>query len=295
MTPSYIVDAHHHLWDLGAVEYPWLQQRGVRRFFGDPTPIQRDYDVADFRGDHGSVPVRKSVHIQVGTAEGSELDETQWLDGRAEISGLPSGIVAYCDLSSTRASEVIQKHLQCSRRVRGIRQIFSRHPDEDAADGAPQLLAHPVVTENLKLLSSRALSFDLQLTPPHMTAAARLFEQIDGLQTALCHAGSPWRRDPSGLGEWRAGLKVLAEIPGMTCKLSGLGMFDHRWTSDTLKSIVLTALEAFGPDRVMWGSNFPVDKLYHSYSKMFGALIGIVPREMHERVFRANAERFYRI
>jgi predicted TIM-barrel fold metal-dependent hydrolase len=295
VTLSYVVDAHHHLWDLAAVEYPWLNQRGVRRFFGDPTPIQRDYGVADLRADHGAIDVRKSVHIQVGVADGAEIDETEWLEKQADAQGLPSALVAFCDLSRARAPDVLQAHLERSRRLRGVRQIFSRHPDEDAANGSPGLLTDRTVAENLKLLSALDLSFDLQLTPPHMKAAAKLLGSIDGLKVALCHAGSPWRRDPDGFAEWRSGLQALAEVPGLVCKLSGLGMFDPDWTEESLTPVILTALEIFGPDRVMWGSNFPVDKLYRSYGELVSAITAIVPQTTHEQLFRTTAESFYRI
>lgn len=294
-TLPYIVDAHHHLWNLGAVDYPWLRQRGVHRFFGDPTPIQTNYEVDEFRADHGSLDVHKSVHIQVGAEPGAEVQETHWLDAQAEAFGLPRAIVAYCDFSSPRAHDIMQRHIEGSKRLRGFRQIFSRHPAEDASDDSPQLLANPTVAETLKLLSSLGLSFDLQLTPPHMTRAARLFGQLDGLPVALCHAGSPWRRDAGGVAEWRTGLQALAELPSVTCKLSGLGMFDPQWTLETLKPVVLTVLETFGPERTMWGSNFPVDKLYRGYGELLMAMLSIVPASMHDHVFRATAERFYRI
>jgi predicted TIM-barrel fold metal-dependent hydrolase len=295
MTPMYVVDAHHHLWSLDAVDYPWLKQRGVRRFFGDPAPIQKNYGVPEFREDHSSFDIRKSVHIQVGTARGMEVEETRWLEAHARAHGLPSAVVAYCDLSCRNAPAIIQKHISSSPRLRGIRQIFSRHPVEDAVDGSPQLLASSAVASNLALLSSLGLSFDLQLTPPHMIAAAQLFGGVDGLRVALCHAGSPWRRDAEGLAEWSKGLWALAKVPTMHCKLSGLGMFDHAWTEESLKPFVMTVLEAFGPDRVMWGSNFPVDKLYRSYDEIVSVMLSIVPSVLHDQVFRTTAENFYRI
>jgi predicted TIM-barrel fold metal-dependent hydrolase len=128
-----------------------------------------------------------------------------------------------------------------------------------------------------------------------MIAAAQLFARLDGLRVALCHVGSPWRRDAEGLAEWSNGLRALAELPTMHCKLSGFGMFDHAWTEDSLKPLVLTALETFGPDRVMWGSNFPVDKLYRGYGEILSVMLSIVPSELHDQVFRTTAERFYRI
>jgi predicted TIM-barrel fold metal-dependent hydrolase len=290
-----IVDAHHHLWKLDAVDYPWLNSEGVRRFFGDPAPIQHDYEARDFRVDHHEFEVGKSVHIQVGAAAGAEVDETRWLDRHAAQHDLPTAIVAYCDLSADDARACFHEHLASSSRVRGFRQIFSRHPSEDFADRSPELINNVKVAANLRVLSSLGLSFDLQLTPPHLLAAARLFGSLENLKVALCHGGSPWARDPAGLAEWRAGLSVLAALPNMHCKLSGLGMFDPAWTQASLTPIVETIIETFGPERVMWGSNFPVDKLYRSYAELLSTMLAIVPGEMHEQVFRTTAETFYRI
>ena len=290
-----IVDSHHHLWDLDAVPYPWLRERGVRRFFGDPTPIQQDYGVPEFRADHGRLRVIKSVHIQVGTAADHEVDETRWLDDQARHFGLPSAIVAFCDLSSDRASAVMEAHRSGSSLLRGVRQIISRHPDEDEATNSAALLASPAFAAGLAEPELRDLSFDLQLTPPHMLAAARVFGRTPDLRVALCHAGSPWRRDAEGWAEWRVGLRALAELPNLVCKLSGLGMFDPQWTTDSLRPIVDEVLDVFGPGRVMWGSNFPVDKLYRGYEELLSALLSLVDVDHRERVFAGTAERFYRL
>jgi predicted TIM-barrel fold metal-dependent hydrolase len=81
----------------------------------------------------------------------------------------------------------------------------------------------------------------------------------------------------------------------MFCKLSGLGMFDRGWTAESLTPVVSIVLQIFGADRVMWGSNFPVDKLYRGYGELLSAMMSIVPSAMHECVFRTTAERFYRL
>lgn len=290
-----IVDAHHHLWNLAEVPYPWLLQGGVRRFFGDPTPIQRDYGVPDFRADHGRFKITKSVHVQVGTAVGSEEDETLWLDRQAQRFGLPSAIVAYCDLSSVDAPASLRAQLATSPLVRGVRQIVSRHPQEDERTQSAALLGSPGFATGLAVLERLGLSFDLQLTPLHMSAAARVLRQTPQLRVALCHAGSPWARGEPDLAEWRDGLEALAELPNMFCKLSGLGMFDPKWTPDSLRPIVDQVIQTFGPDRVMWGSNFPVDKLYRGYEYLLSGMISLVDEDKRARVFANTAERFYRI
>lgn len=290
-----IVDAHHHLWDLTQVRYPWLEARGVRRFFGDPTSIRKDYSPEDFREDWDGVPVSASVHVQVGAGEGQELHETAWLEEQAQATGLPSAFVAYADLTSDALEETLSEHAAASERLRGVRQIVSRHPSEDAPEDGVALLRSPAFAWGLRVLAERGLSFDLQLTPPLLQTAAEVFGSVPGLEVALCHAGSPWERDREGLKQWRDGLAAFAELPNSVCKLSGLGMFDPHWTAKTLAPIAEGVLHAFGADRVMWGSNFPVDKLYRGYRDTFDALRQAVPEHARDRVFGLNAARFYRL
>ena len=290
-----LVDAHHHLWNLKEVPYPWLEARGVRRFFGDPSAIQQDYGVRDFQEDWSGLPVAGSVHVQVGAAPGFEVAETRWLDEQARQTGLPSAIVAFADLTAADLDVQLGRHAEASDLLRGVRQIVSRHPDEDADDEGAALLSDPSFSSGLRLLQARGLSFDLQLTAPLLPLAAEIFSAMPELPVALCHAGSPWARDPASLREWRAGLRQIARLPAAACKLSGLGMFDPDWTADSLAPIVETVLDCFGPERVMWGSNFPVDSLYQDYFTLFTTVRDLVPATSREAVFGHTAKRFYRI
>jgi len=147
-------------------------------------------------------------------------------------------------------------------------------------------------------LAKRDLSFDLQLTPPLMETAATLFKSASDTPLALCHCGSLSDFSPEGVAHWRNGLKVFAEHENMICKISGFGMFDHGWSADSIRDYVLTVIDIFGPDRVAFGSNFPVDKLYGSYAVVFGAYLKITEgfsSEERASMFHKTAERFYKI
>lgn len=292
-----IVDAHHHLWDLEALDYPWLMARGVRRFFGDPTPIQRNYLVADLRDDARDYQLVGSVHVQVGVAEGEEIRETAWLETTAARDGLPSAIVGFCDLTRDDVSDVLDAHAAHSR-FRGIRQIIGRSADEDARTGSGQLIDDARWSRGLRELAGRGMSFDLQLVPEQMPRVAELFAQLPELDVALCHCGSPWDQSRAGLRAWRHGLERLASLPRMRCKLSGLGMFDHDWTTASIRPVIETCIEVFGPGRCMFGSNFPVDKLHRGYSDVWRAFEDIVAplREPdRDRLFAGTAIDFYRL
>ena len=288
------IDAHHHLWDLQALNYPWLMAKGERRFFGDPTPIARDYLPQDFLGESDRYKPQQSVHIQVGVAEGCELEETRWLQG---LSRIPNAIVAYADLSAAELAATLE--LQCKNsRLRGIRQIIGRHPVEDLRHGSDKLLDNARWLEGLHQLARAGLSFDLQLIPPQMNRAFAVLQQVPELKVALCHCGSPWDQSPQGLEHWRRGLRRFAALPNFYCKISGLGMFNPNWEIEDLRHLILEVIDIFGPARVMFGSNFPVDKLYRSYTDLWQAYEEITGGFTHQervQLYSKTAASFYRI
>ncbi len=290
-----IVDAHHHLWDLDACHYPWLMERGVKRFFGDPAPIQKNYLVPDLREDATDFELIDSVHIQVGVAPGHELRETEWLQATADREGLPGAIVAYGELEATDAPRKIEAQMQYSR-LRGIRQIVGRSDEEDAVTGSGKLVADPAWREGLELLGELGLSFDLQLTPPQVPAVVEALASAPDTQVALCHCGSPWDQSAAGLESWRDGLRLLSDLGSVHCKISGLGMFKHDWTVDDIRPIVDSCIAVFGVEKCMFGSNFPVDKLHASYSTVWNAYneitLGLSESE-RRALFVDNAQSFY--
>ncbi|WP_299932454.1 amidohydrolase family protein [uncultured Pelagimonas sp.] len=286
-----MIDAHHHLWDLSAVSYPWLMAEGVARFFGDPTPIQRDYLLREFRNDAATEGITASVHIQVGAADG--LAEARWVQSVADANAdWPMAQVVFCDLTACDLGDTLDAFQNLST-VRGVRQIVGRAPGEDAVTGTNGLLDDPRFVQGLREAGRRGLSFDLQLIPELMEKTARVLERAPDTQIALCHAGSPHDRSPQGLRDWADKMRRLSSLPQVTCKLSGLGMFQHNWTQDDFRPIIETCLEQFGPERCMFGSNFPVDSLYSDYATLVTAHRSIVPQGMHDQVFHGTASRFY--
>ncbi|MBO9409328.1 amidohydrolase family protein [Shimia sp. R9_1] len=285
------IDAHHHLWDLKAVSYPWLMAKGVARFFGDPASIQRDYLIAEFREDAAAQGFAGSVHIQVGAEDG--LAEARWVQTVAEETpDWPMAQVVFCDLTAPDLDAQLDA-FQALSTVRGVRQIVGRAPGEDAVTGTNVLLDDPAFLRGLQMAGARGLSFDLQLIPELMEKTARVLAQAPETQVALCHAGSPHDRSAAGLAQWAKQMKALSALPQVTCKLSGLGMFDHDWTVDSIRPIVAECLAQFGASRVMFGSNFPVDSLSSDYATLAGAMRELVPEADHAQVFGGTAAWFY--
>lgn len=299
-TPTRIIDAHHHLWDLNSCHYPWLMAKGVKRFFGDPTPIQKNYLVTDLIDDIGDLPIVSSVHIEVGVDEEQVVDESRWLQSLAETEkgkGFPHAIIAFCDLSNENAESVLELHRQFAN-LRGIRQIVGRSPEEDVLTGSDKLIDNPVWIENLSKLSELGLSFDLQLIPKQLPKVTKLLKSLPDLKIALCHCGSPFDQSKSALKTWKKQLEYFAELPNTHCKISGFGMFDHHWTTESIRPVIESVIDTFSPERCMFGSNFPVDKLYSDYHSLWHSyfeITKIYSADERDRMFHHNASDFYLI
>ncbi len=292
--PFRFIDAHHHLWDLKACDYPWLMAKGEQRFFGDPSPIQKNYLVSDFLNESSQYRPEKSVHIQVGTSKSDSLKETQWLQ---EQNPLPNAIVAFCDLSADNYKQQIDAQKAFSK-VKGIRQIIGRRADEDIKHGSHALLSNASWRKAMIYLTEQGLSFDLQIIPPQVDAVYAVLQAIPHVKVALCHGGSPWDQSRSGLDSWQAGLKKLSLLPNVCCKVSGLGMFNNRWHDQDLGPLIERIIDTFGPDKTMFGSNFPVDKLYRSYDNYWDCYRSAVRQysslEQHQ-MFYQTANNFYQM
>lgn len=294
-----IVDAHHHLWDLKANHYPWLHDPKTPRLYGDHAPICRDYVLTDYLADIGGLEIVKSVHVQADHDFAEPVRETRWLQSIADKAdnprGFPHAIVAFADLAGDNAAEILEAHCQ-SPNMRGIRQALNgivtnpaRHPD---------ILNDDRWRANVGLLGRSGLSFDLQVLPVQMASAAQLIDRFPELPFVLLHVGLPMDQSADGLRHWRGGLRNLAERPNLDVKISGFGMFDRKWTTESIRPLVMTTIETFGARRVMFGSNFPVDGMMASFDRVWQAYIEITSAfsdDEKRMMFADNACRFYRI
>ncbi len=205
--------------------------------------------------------------------------------------------MAYCELDDPAAPRHLEAQLRSSR-IRGVRQIVGRSDAEDQQTGSGRIVGSSVWRENLAALAELGLSFDLQLTPPQVRDVVDALSNAPDTPIAVCHCGSPWDQTEKGLASWREGMTLLASMPNVYCKVSGLGMFDHEWTVDSIRPIVEACIELFGADRTMFGSNFPVDKLHASYADIFTAFEVIVAGlddAEQAMLFGGTAKSFYRI
>lgn len=266
-----IVDAHHHLCNLSRQSYPWLE-RAVEQGFpyhGDDTPIRRDYLVADYLADVGDLHLAGSVHVENGAAD--PRLETEWLTAVMRSSPVPSALVAKVDLLADTASADLEWQA-AQPGVRGIRQILCWHPDRVYTHTSrSDIITDPLWRANFGRLPALGLSFDLQIYPHQLEQALDLARAFPDVPIILDHAGMPIGRAAPELAEWQERMRRLARCPNVTCKISGIGTQDHHWTVESIRPIVLGTIEAFGPSRCMFASNFPVDSLYSSLAELYAA------------------------
>jgi predicted TIM-barrel fold metal-dependent hydrolase len=298
--PMKIVDPHHHLWDLEKNYYPWLSDNLEQTIFGDYSKLRKSYLVSDFQSDAADLELIKSVHLQAEYDPMNPSDETRWLQSIADdpaSSGMPNGIVGFCNFAMDEAEVLLEQHCQYAN-FRGIRHLLNTHEDPVFNYADQDYLNHAKWVDNFGLLDKFDLTYDLQIYYPQMQSAAALADLYPYTIIILNHTGMPHVRSEYGVKAWREGMRTLAAKDNVMTKISGLGMFDYRWTVDTIRPFILDAIEIFGVEKSMFASNFPVDKLFSSYKAIWDAYDDITSKfsdDERHKLFSSNAEKIYRI
>lgn len=294
-----IVDAHHHLWDLGNGRYPWLQEDYHEEFFlGDYHNLCRDFLPDTFLALTEKQRLVGSVHVEAERARDEQIAETRWLEQVNARYGFPSAIVAHTWFDREDSAEILAA--QAARPlVKGIRSkpLTSASPDVSII-GAKGTMQDPKWLEGFARLADHDLSWDLRVPPWHLVEAAEVAAMFPQIRIALNHTGFAWDRSPQGMARWRKGLEALALQPNVHIKLSEFGLKDSPWNYADNRVVVLTALEIFGPERCMFASNFPVAGLRASYDTIANGVADMLAplgRAVQEAVFAGNAQRFYRL
>lgn len=288
-----VVDAHHHLWDLETNHYPWLQERPVPMHFGDYAAIRRSYLPEDLRADAAPVRLAASVHVEAHWRGGIDsAGETQWLAGEAARTGLPGAIMGAADLRAEDAEMVLDAH-QRHAAFRGVRIMAKGRGAPEGAD----YYRDPAFLAGFGALAERGLIADLQAPTETHAAIADLADRFPQTPIVLTHCGLPFQRPSGWEATWHRGLTQLAARPSVRIKLSGIPMTDRDWTVASLSRIARPILDLFGPERVMFGSNFPVDRLASGYATLLGgyaAALGTADASILRAIFHDTALGLYR-
>jgi len=274
-----VVDPHVHHWHPSVNDwYPMLADPAM-------SAIAHDYLAADYRADTAGYPISAIVHVSATSKPGAYLDEARWLEDLASQTGWPAATVGAVDVDKPwpdMAADLIEQ--AANPRLRGVRVLFGLDPASDVADGL------------VRWLEGRRLVFDAVAHPGEVAAYLRLLDATPDLVVALEHAGWPDSGDDDHFAEWRRGLDALAARPGTYCKISGLAMTLHTLDAAVQRRWIEGCIEAFGPDRCMFGSNFPVDRMFGSFAdlySMYEQVTADLPDKDLANLFSATARRVY--
>ena len=276
-----VIDAHHHVWDLKVRDQPWLCGQEM-------AAIRRSFTVDDLRPAARAAGVDATVVVQTVTV----AEETPELLALAAADPLVAGVVGWTDLTSPAVCDELARLAggPGGARLAGVRHQVQSEPD-------PDWLRRPDVIRGLRAVAAAGLAYDLVILPHQLPAAAYAAAAVPGLTLVLDHAGKP----PVGgdLRPWAAAVRALAALPNTTCKLSGLVTEAPLGAPAQAFAVVAEAvLDAFGADRVMFGSDWPVCLLASDYAGVMAlarSLTGGLSPAEREAVFGATAARAYRL
>jgi predicted TIM-barrel fold metal-dependent hydrolase len=291
-----LVDGHHHIWR--QADLPWLSGPMQPRIFGPYEPIRRDYPIEEYRADIAGSDVARSVYVQTNWPRERFEDEARWVQQTADRTGWPHALVAYADFSVDDVRPQLDR-LRVHPLMRGARMQLHWHENPLYRFAArADLPADPTIRRNVARLADYGWSFDLQVFAAQMADAADLAEACPNVTFVLQHAGMLEDLSLQGRSEWRAGMVRLAACPNVVSKLSGLGTFLHRNDAAHIADVVRETVGLFGADRCLFGSNFPIEKLWTSYGALTGAYreaVKALSDKEQRAILHDTAMRVYRI
>ena len=276
-----MIDAHQHFWQLTQpFNYEWLNAP-------DKKPICRDFLPNDLFPHLQATGVAQSIFVQTQ----HNVAENRWVLGLAEKHDFLAGVVGWVDLASPDCERQLLEFKDHPKFL-GIRHVTQDEPDDD-------FIVRSEIVRGLKVLEKHGVPFDLLFYVKHLKHAATLGQMLPGLPMVINHLAKPRIKDQS-LDDWLPQFKAAAKCPNIFCKLSGMITEAdwQNWKPADLKPYVAAALEHFGPDRCMYGSDWPVSELAGSYEQVFNALqqaLGPISEADRKKIFGDTARKFYRL
>jgi L-fuconolactonase len=275
------IDAHHHFWQLSQpFDYAWLDAP-------QNAPIRRDYLPENLKPLIDAEGIGRTIFVQTQ----HNVAENRWVLELAERHSFIAGVVGWVDLASDWCEEQLLEFMDHPKFV-GVRHVTQDEPDDD-------FIVRAEVLRGLKVLEKHGVPFDLLFYVKHLHHVPALARQLPDLPMVIDHLAKP-RIKHRAVDDWIPHFRAAAAFPNVFCKLSGMITEAdwHGWTPDDLRPYVHEALNAFGPERLMFGSDWPVCELAGTYSEVYEATVNALgPLTESERttIFGATAARFYGI
>jgi len=282
-----LVDAHQHFWTYGTYQTSWME---VPPYASDPAfqPLRRSFQPDDL------IPELQAagIHYTVAIEAADDLAENTALLANARTFEWIAGVVGWAPLAHPSELERVLQACASQPALVGIRHLINVEPD-------PDWIIRPVVLRGLQVLASRGLTFDyVGILPRHLEHVPLIAQRIPELRIVIDHLGKP----PIAAGEfepWMSLLARAARMPNVFAKLSGLDAgAAGDWTAAKIAPYVDCALELFGPERLMYGSDWPVANLRGGYSKVWhetNFALACLSHDERDRIFGGTAIAFYRL
>lgn len=278
-----IVDAHVHIYDVDRLDCPWLEA---------VPPIARTHTLADLDKERGPVEIDKIVFAEVAVAPGRHIEEAAWVQSIADKDPRLAGMVAHLPMEKGAIVEADIEELKAFGALRGIRRLIETERDYS-------FCLEPGFLEALRLLPRHNLTFDICVKHWGLVFAIELARRCPEVSFVLDHIGKPGIKH--GLREpWWSQMKELARAPNVMCKVSGVitEADKQAWKPEEIMPYVAHAIECFGFDRVLYGSDWTVSKLSHAYPQwvdMIDRVIAGSSEAEQRKLYRDNAIRVYRL
>jgi predicted TIM-barrel fold metal-dependent hydrolase len=291
-----IVDSHHHVWR--TKDLPWLSGPMVPRIFGPYQSVKRDYLIDEYVDDARAGGITQSVYVQANWPLDQALAEVRWLNEVHLETGWPTAVVGSVDLFRSDAVEVMKRQAALPI-VRGTRlQLHWHEREEFRFASAPDSMKDPLFRRNLGALEDFGWPFELQVFPGQMADAADLVAEFPDITFVLVHAGMLTSLDERDVREWRTGMARLAALPNVVVKLTGQGTFVRRLDPEFIVFVATETLGWFPPDRAMFGTNFPIEKIWTTMPQLVATwrdALAHLPAADQAAIFAGTARRVYRL
>ncbi len=270
------IDSHQHFWRYDSVEYPWIASGSA---------LTRDYLPVDLSEELHSCGLDGCVAVQARQT----LEETRWLLELASQAPIIKGVVGWVDLRSPKLTEQLKEFSQSSKLV-GVRHVVQDEPDDNF------MLGHDF-QNGIAQLKQFDLTYDILIYPKQLPAALRLAENFPDQPFVLDHLAKPLIKD-AVLEPWASEIRDLAKHPHVMCKISGMiTEAKHQgWKPADFVPYLDVVLQAFGPDRLMYGSDWPVALLAGTYRQVYQLAADYIKplgAEAERKIFGENASQFY--
>lgn len=294
-----IIDAHHHFWDPDRNYHPWLRDEPMIPFrYGNYTALRRRFMPEDYRQAHGPLNVVASVTMEGEWDEATPVAESAWITEVARTESTPVAHVARAFLDRADVDAVLAGHAAYPI-VRGIRHkpTPATSPD-DVERGRPGSMSDPAWLKGYTALRDYGLHFELQTPWWHVRELMDLIDRHPETPVVINHAFMPTDRSPDAMAGWRKAITLAATAPQVSMKISGIGIAGRPWTLEDQRPVIDGCLEAFGVERAMFASNFPVDGLCGTFPTIYqGYLDATRSLSLSDRLrlFHDNAIRIYRL